>query len=157
MSPATRMYFPLAPDQVAAMLDHGHLEPGLVAFAVDDVIRASAPENDEEFWEFLALQRAAAYARSAGWSTVVAAADIDASVIVRTDPETSGAVSINAPLLRADLASFHVGDDALSGDAAPTFEHDDDEQIDLSWFDTTELAQVVRYLSSPEETATWTQ
>ncbi len=157
MSPATRMYFPLAPEQVATMLAHGHLDAGLTAFAVDDAIRSADPEADEEFYEFQALQHAAKYAQAAGGPTVVAAADIDDSVSTSPQPQTRGAVFLEAALRRADLASFHLGDDALSGRNTPSGPHDDHAQIELSWFDTTELAQVVRYLSPPEETATWTQ
>ncbi len=157
MSPVTRMYFPVAPDQVATMLAQGRLEPGLMAFAVDDAIRASAPEADEEFWEFRALQRAAAYARAHGGPIVVAAADVPDAVEISEHGQALGALSVNAELRRGDLASFHLGDDALSGQSRRGEQPQDDEQIDLSWFDTTELAQVVRLLSPPEETATWTQ
>lgn len=157
MSPVTRMYFPLAPDQVAAMLAQDRLESGLMAFAVDDAIRASAPEAEEDFWEFQALQRAAAHARDRGGPTVVAAADVDDAVETSVHRYAPGALSVNAELRRVDLASFHLGDDALSGHSPPVEQPQHDEQIDLSWFDTTELAQVVRLLSPPEETATWTQ
>ncbi|MGB3763524.1 MAG: hypothetical protein WA966_09890 [Ornithinimicrobium sp.] len=157
MSPATRMYFPLAPDQVAALLAHGLLESGLMAFAVDNQTRAADPDGDEELWEFRALQRAARYMRSKELPVVVAAADVDEATMTAPVDGVPGARSVDVPLLRADVASLHLGDDALQGRTITAADHYDDEQIDLSWFDTTELAQVVRYLSSPEETTTWTQ
>ncbi|MGB3257178.1 MAG: hypothetical protein WBG89_07635 [Ornithinimicrobium sp.] len=156
MAPATRMYVPLAPGQVAALLAHGQLESGLIAFAVDDQTRAADPDGDEELWEFRALQRAARHIRSKEWPVVVAAADVGTATIAPVDG-VPGARSVDVPLLHTDVASLHLGDDALQGRATVAADHHDDEQIDLSWFDTTELAQVVRYLSSPEETTTWTQ
>ncbi len=172
MSPATRMYFPLAPDQVAALLSHGQLEAGLTGFAVDEETRAADPDGDEDLWEFRALQRAARHMRTNGWPAVVAAADVDDSTVVDAAADLPGAQSVDVPLLRTDVASLHLGDDALRGQSAVATQqqgrdHDDpenlgpdaheDEQIDLSWFDTTELAHVVRCLTSPEETTTWTQ
>ncbi|MGB3830026.1 MAG: hypothetical protein WA962_14755 [Ornithinimicrobium sp.] len=157
MSPATRMYFPLAPAHVAELHARGRLEAGLRAFAVTDAIRAAEPEADEELWEFLALQDAASCARTAGGPVVVAAADIaDPSGDTMSSDPTRGVLT-TIPLLLADVASLHLGDDALGSSGPSAAQHRDDEHIELSWFDTTELAQVVRYLSPPEETAPWTQ
>ena len=172
MSPATRMYFPLAPDQVVALLADGQLGAGLMAYGVDDETRAADPDGDEELWEYRALQRAAHHLRTHGGPVVVAAADIDHSTVAGAAQNLAGAQSIDVPLLRTDVASLHLGDDVLLGQTAAATQqrgsdlHDpedvgpdahEDEQIDLSWFDTTELAHVVRYLSPPEETTTWTQ
>ncbi len=155
MSPEIRMYFPLTPAQVAQLSDEGRIDAGLVGFAVDDSIRAGDPDGDAELWEFLSLQRAAAHAHSAGGPVVVAAADVSSSTVIPSPGQELGA-ALNGPLAIAGVVCIHLGDDALAlgaGGIEALSQRPDPvsgEHIDLSWFDISEMAQVVRHLSSPE-------
>ncbi len=150
MSPEIRMYFPLTPNQVAQLHADRCLDAGLVGFAVDDSIRKDDPDGDAELWEFRALQRAAAHARNADGPIVIAAVDAPSS----SDAPTAGqefSATLNHPLAIADVACLHLGDDALGVDilrqSPVSFPG---EHIDLSWFDISEMAQVVRLLSPPQ-------
>lgn len=155
MSPEIRMYFPLTPTQVGQLHAEGHIAAGLVGFAVDDSIRESEPDGDAELWEFLTLQRAASHALKADGPCVVAAADVAVSSRSSSAGQEVGA-TLNHPLAIADVVCLHLGDDALGdhsvGDKprGQTPEPVPNEHIDLSWFDISEMAQVVRHLSSPQ-------
>lgn len=165
MSPAIRMYLPLERGQVAELQTQGRLEPGLESFGVTPALRASEPHGDDELWEFLALQQAAAYAQAHRPSIVLAAVDIEGDLLTQSTGEAVDSSPVgpvgrtSVPVTLKNLASLHLGDDAL-GDYSESPANDEpanDEPFDLSWFDSTEVAQVVRLLSAPQETSTWTQ
>ncbi len=155
MSPEIRMYFPLTPAQVVRLHTEKCLDAGLVGFAVDDSIRNDDPDGDAELWEFHALQRAAAHARNAAGPIVIAAVDVDSSSGVPTAGQEFSA-TLNHPLTIADVACLHLGDDAVGVDAVGVDAPRQSpvsipgEHIDLSWFDISEMAQVVRLLSPPQ-------
>jgi len=155
MSSEIRMYFPMTPAQVGQLHAEGHIDEGLIGFAVDDAMRDVEPDGDAELWEFLTLQRAAAHALKAGGPVVVAVADVVVSS-QSSSPEEDVKATRHPRLAISDVACFHLGDDALGvntrGEAAlgQSPEPASDEHIDLSWFDISEMTQVVRHLSSPQ-------
>lgn len=155
MSPEIRMYFPLTPAQVARLHADRRLDAGLVGFDVDESIRNGEADGDSELWEFAALQRAAAHARNTGGPVVIAAVDVTSSTdLTMLRDERTG--TLNHPLVIENVACLHLGDDALDAGALDdgAFEEsagpEAGQHIDLSWFDISEMAQVVRLLSPPQ-------
>ncbi len=154
MSPAIRMYFPIDKDHLDQLADQHWSAPPLPAFGVTDAYRQDDPSGDAEAWEFRALQEAAVFARERGAPVLVVAADVadadlDHTGMAATHGEHAavGRVSrLLAPLHLQQIAAFHLGNDLLgAGDVSQ-----DPTDIELSWFDTTELAHVVRLTSSPQ-------
>lgn len=155
MSQEIRVYIPLTPDLVARLQTYGQLDSGLVGFVVDDEIRTLEPQADQDLWEFLALQRAAVHASNGEGPIAIAAADIPVPLL-ETNVAPASSATLNEGLAVADVVCFHLGDDAL-GLAAPTIQTagPDAESvagypIELSWFDISEVAQVVRHLLPPQ-------
>lgn len=137
ISPQIRCYLPLTTAQARELHEEGSLAGSLVAFVVTESVRRSDPEGDEEVWEWAALQDAATYCRHQGQPVLVAAADVGRDTI-EDSPSSGSRVTVNGPVTLPRVASLHLGDDVV-GDAQQVAE---DEVIDLSWYDATELAQV---------------
>lgn len=135
MSNLIRTYLPLAADELRTLDETGTL-PGQArhAFAVTERLRAAAPTEDDEGLEYLATQDAATYA-AARDLRVVASVDIDGdSVSDLPEDDAASAVQIAGAPPRRRVASFHVLD--------PAGERDVDVDLELSWYDATELALV---------------
>lgn len=135
-----RVYLPLRPDQLRELAERRLVRGPLEAYAVTGSVRRSDPDGDEESWEHDALQDAAAERRESGGPVLVAAADLDRSVVDDRAPHGSR-VRVTTDLLLARIAAFHAGDDLLRRPAPDRV--DPDAQIELSWFDTSELGHLV--------------
>ena len=137
ISPQIRCYLPLTAELVGELHEAGSMSGSLVAFVVTESVRRSDPDADDEVWEWAALQDAASYCRQQGQPVIVAAADVARDTIDDASPAGSR-VTVHGPVTLPRVASLHLGDDLLGGDS----ETADGEEIDLSWYDATELAQV---------------
>ncbi len=128
-----RVYLPLAAAQCRELAGRLALGPPPRAYAVTESVRGSDPSGDEEAWEYAALLDAARSCVQAGVPVVVAAADLGPEVVDASSPSGSRVTVTGAvPLQR--IAAFHVGDDVLTGGPVST-----DTDLELSWYDTTEL------------------
>ncbi len=99
--------------------------------------------TDEEELEHAAwvaaAEEAIAPAGTAPRRRVVAAADVDAAIVVHpTSPDVPSRVEVSAPVERRRIVSFHV--DEEPGCSEPT---------DLLWYDVTELAAVRALVDQP--------
>ena len=139
-----RCYLPLTAERASELHETGNLVGDLVAFVVTDSVRRSDPGGDEEAWEYAALQDAAAYCQEEGLPVLVAAADVGRDTIDDAAPLGSRVI-VHGPVSLPRIASLHVGDD-LVGEVAPV--SSDDDVIELSWYDATELADVRSLLSA---------
>jgi hypothetical protein len=133
-----RIYVPLTREQCRDLAEARRLPGGLTGFAVTESVRASDPAGDLESWEYAALQDAAAAARTAGQPVIVAAVDVDREE-VDDRPSTGSQVRVVGEVTLPRVAALHVGDDVLGGEitAGPG------EEIELSWYGTTELEHLV--------------
>lgn len=154
MSAGLRVYLPLRPDQVHELADTGR-----VAGPVSGVVVSEAIGIEVEEREHAALQQAAGVALQAGHPVLVAAADVAAADMAAADmtaadlvndsaatpPETGargGAVTVTADIVLSRVAALLVGDDVLGTESVL----DDRIQVELSWYDTTELTHVASLL-----------
>ncbi|HKJ12587.1 MAG TPA: hypothetical protein VJ976_09420 [Ornithinimicrobium sp.] len=148
MSGEIRVYLPLQPEHLAALQDGEELEAGLRGFTVTDQIRRVSVDDDVEEQEYMALQQAAFAARAAGQPVVIAAADVPASALAHIGRGVEGpVVELGVALQARRVASFHLDDVALQGQDADSTAASD-EAIDLSWYDVSEVAQVLRHLTT---------
>lgn len=135
MSHRTRTYLPLDADELRVLDETGALpERPRHAFAVTDRLRAAAPMEDDEGLEYLATQDAATDA-AARDLLVVASVDIDGDRVTDLpDAAAASAVEVVGAPPRRHVASFHLLD--------PAGERDVDVDLELSWYDATELGLV---------------
>lgn len=140
-----RAYLPVEREQLCYLHSEGAIAAGVLAHCVTDALRSSSPSSDEEELEFIALQQAARQAIAAGRPVIIAAVDLPCSAV---DPSAEFAFVVTAPVPAGDVVSFHLSDtalDALSGaNLEPGEELDEQKAVELSWFDVTELPQIVR-------------
>ncbi len=135
MSNLTRTYLPLTTDELRALDETGALpEEARHGFAVTDRLRAALPAEDDEGLEYLATQDAATDA-AARDLRVIAAVDVDDDdVTERPEADVASAVQVTGAPPKRRIASFHVLD--------PAGERDADVDLELSWYDATELPLV---------------
>ena len=135
MSNLIRAYLPLDADELRALDETGTLpERPRTAFAVTDKLRVAQPAEDDEGLEYLATQDAATDA-AARDLRVVAAVDVDSDLVTeRSDTDIVSAVRVTGAPPRRRIASFHV--------LEPAGERDVDADLELSWYDATELSLV---------------
>ena len=140
MTTMRRIYLPLTTEQLLALRDGRELtDERFDAFAVTDAARAGRPGvDDDEVHEYAASQDAALAAIALG-AQVVAAADVAEGSV--TDGSADAKVVTCGPLPLKRFASFHL----IDGDAAA--EHPD-QDIELSWFDATELGLLLDVIDS---------
>ncbi|MGB3187303.1 MAG: hypothetical protein WBB15_15725 [Ornithinimicrobium sp.] len=145
MSAAQRAYLPVEREQLGYLHSNGAIAAGALAHFVTDALRSSSPSSDEEGLEFIALQQATRHAIAAGHPVIVAAVDLPYSAV---DTSADVPFVVTAPVPASDVVSFHLSDTALDGLAGdrlePDEELDDKEAVELSWFDITELPQILR-------------
>ncbi|MBB2890765.1 DUF6912 family protein [Flexivirga oryzae] len=136
MTRRIRTYLPVDTAELRALEQTRELPAGTrTVFAVTDRLRASAPTEDTEGLEYLATQDAATEAAARGLR-VVAAVDLDDEDLTDLpDAESACAVRISGALPQQHIASFHLLD--------PPGERDVDADLELSWYDATELALVL--------------
>lgn len=142
MSPVVRLYLPLSPEQLRLLHDSREVGPPLLGFSVTDQIRGSVPGGDLEEWEFTALQQAARHAHEAGGPVIVAAADVESDHL-SAGADTGPSVEVSRAVTLPRVASLHVGDDVI---ADRLIIDPDRQEIELSWYDTTELGHLVGLL-----------
>lgn len=135
MSNLTRTYLPLDADELRALGDTGTLPARTrTAFAVTDRLRAALPTEDDEGLEYLATQDAATDAAARGLR-VIASVDMDDDEVTDlTEDHPASAVQVAGAPPKRRIASFHVMD--------PAGERDADADLELSWYDATELSLV---------------
>ena len=135
--PLTRVYLALDAADLQALAAGRPLGPApLTAHAVTTALGRPGLATDAEELEHAAWVAAAEEALShtddGTRRRVVAAADVDAAVVVRpTAPDRPSRVEVSAPVELRRVVSFHVDEDP--GATEPT---------DLLWYDVTELAAV---------------
>ncbi|WP_265447666.1 DUF6912 family protein [Flexivirga meconopsidis] len=134
-----RVYLPLDGPSLAHLDESKLLEgKGIHGYAVTRELRAAAPNEDAEGLEYLAMQDAATIA--AGHDLrVVAAVDLDPEQVGEgAHGEVDTEVSLLGDVPLRWVASLHVLD--------PPGERDVDADLELSWYDVTELRDVRRLL-----------
>lgn len=137
---AVRCYVPLGVEELGRLHDERHLSGPLPATAVTEAVRAANTSGDVEDWEHAALQAAAHRQLAASRPVLVAAVDL-ASELVDTAADGPGVQVAGIDLPR--VASLHLGDDVVTGTPDALGEVGPDDEIELSWYDTTEIAHVL--------------
>jgi hypothetical protein len=133
-----RIYLPLTREQCRELAESRRLPGGRPAYAVTEAVRGSDPGGDLESWEYAALQDAAAAALTAGQPVIVAAVDVDRDQ-VDDRPSTGSRVEVVGEITLPRVAALHVGDDVLGA----SLQVEPGAEIELSWYDTTELEHLV--------------
>jgi hypothetical protein len=142
--PLTRVYLPLTPADLTGLAEGRPLGPApRNAHAVTPSLGKPGLVTDEEELEHAAwvaaTEEAIAAPGSAPRRRVIAAADVDAAIVVHpTSPDVPSRVEVAAPVERRRIVSFHV--DEVAGSTEPT---------DLLWYDVTELADVRALVDQP--------
>lgn len=144
-----RCYLPLSAEQLAILRADRRLPGPLRATTVTRSVRAAAPSGDQEEWEYAALQAAALGLAADARPVIVAAVDLVAETVDASRPEGPQVRVGDVDLPR--VAAIHVGDDVVTGDPAAL--PAPDEQIELSWYDTTELDQVIELAATLAQAA----
>lgn len=134
-----RCYLPLTVEELRALQEHRALTGDREAYAVTESVRRSDPGGDDESWEWAAMQDAARHQLAAGAPVLVAAVDIERGQVDDHTPAGSR-VAVSGTITLPRVAALHAGDDVTApGSPRPGA----DEEIELSWFDTTELDHLV--------------
>jgi hypothetical protein len=141
--PLTRVYLPLTSADLTALAEGRPLGPApRRAHAVTPALGKPGLVTDEEELEHAAWVAAAEEAVEAGAAPrrrVIAAADVDAAIVVHpTSPDVPSRVEVSAPIERRRIVSFHVDDEPGATEAT-----------DLLWYDVTELADVRALVDQP--------
>lgn len=136
-----RCYLPLRAEQLRELRDERRLRGPLRATAVTRSVRAAAPSGDSEEWEYVAIQAAARGMVVDGQPVIIAAVDLVDSEVDATRAEGPQVRVGDVPLPR--VAALHLGDDVVTGDPSALPPADGEEEIELSWYDTTEIGHVV--------------
>lgn len=143
MSATIRLYLVLTSEQVQQLNADKELPAaGVPAFAVTQRLIASLPgTQDEEAQEYAAVQQAAAAADETG-RHVIAAADVRSVALRETgDPDAPQAfVEVDADIPMRRVVSLHLLD--------PEAERVDGEDFELSWYDITEIEDVIDEIRS---------
>lgn len=141
-----RVYVPLRAHQVHELVDQGRLAAPLFG-----VSAAGGPGQDTDLQEEAALQHAARLASERQEPVIIAAADVSAEVATPAAEGAAGVqrqasgfleVTVAGDIDLARVAALLVGDDVLGTPTAPA----DRDKVELSWYDTTELTQLVSLL-----------
>ncbi|MGB3187670.1 MAG: hypothetical protein WBG36_01785 [Ornithinimicrobium sp.] len=145
MAAAKRAYLPVEREQLAYLHSGGAIASGAVAFCVTDELRSASPASNEEELEFVALQHAARHAIVAGRPVIIAAVDLPDSAV---DTCAGSPCVVPADVPADEVVSFHLSDNALTGSAETVLEPGEEiegqQSVELSWFDITELSQILR-------------
>lgn len=154
MSAATRVYLPLNMRQLRTLSAERYLSDGeLEGFAVTVALVAALPSSeDEEGHEYAALQEAALAAAVRG-GLVVLAADVDSAQVEEPGQadnvedhgaageqmsQSPGRVVVREGVALRRVVSVQVLD--------PANERDPSADLELSWYDVTELAHLLEAL-----------
>jgi hypothetical protein len=134
-----RCYVPLRPDQLMTLRDERRLAGPLRATTVTAAVRTALPAGDLEEWEYAALQEAASALVSQGGPVILAAVDLTEDRVDLADHGADASVTVGDVDLPR-VAALHLGDDVVTGDpgALPR----PGAEVELSWYDTTEIGHV---------------
>jgi hypothetical protein len=136
-----RCYVPVSHDQLTLLRDDRVLPGPLPAYAVTDVVREANPAGDAEEWEYAVMQEAARGLVRDGGPVMIAAVDI---LRDRVRPgETADARVEVGDIDLPRVAALHLGDDVVTGEAEALVGQGQDGEVELSWYDTTELSHVI--------------
>ncbi len=145
--PVVRVYLPLGRADLEQLAATGALaaeaDSPREAYAVTPALERSAPGLDVEDLEYSAfcdaVVAAGALRSSSGARRVVAAADVDPSVVVPPADGRGGVTTttLTGPVPLRGIASFHVEDEDAVGEEA-------DEML---WYDVTELDDVRGFIT----------
>ncbi|WP_134772695.1 DUF6912 family protein [Ornithinimicrobium flavum] len=141
-----RCYVPLSAEQLSQLHDERRLPGPLRATAVTRSVRASQPGADSEEWEHVAIQAAARGLVADGLPVIVAAVDLVDTEVDATRAE-GPQVRVGEVILPR-VAALHVGDDVVTSDPSTLPPPGGEEEIELSWYDTTEIAHVVELVAA---------
>lgn len=144
-----RCYLPLRVDQLTQLRDERRLTGPLRATAVTRSVRAAAPSGDTEEWEHVAIQAAARGMLVDGHPVIIAAVDLVDGEVDATRAEGPQVRVGEVPLPR--VAALHLGDDVVTGDRSSLPPSDGEDEIELSWYDTTEIEHVVELATVLED------
>ncbi|AKU16245.1 DUF6912 family protein [Luteipulveratus mongoliensis] len=135
MKTMVRVYLPVTPADLEALSETNRL-PGerQDAYAVTEKVRRDQPTEDPEVLEFGALQDAAMASGASSDRILVAAADMHPGVVREPDEGIETAVSVEGIVELQRVVSLHLGDPGDDGTG--------DDDVELSWYDVTELDQV---------------
>jgi len=142
--PLTRVYLPLTAADLIGLAEGRAVGPApRAAHAVTAALGKPGLVTDEEELEHTAwaaaAQEAIGLAGTPPRRRVVAAADVDAAVVVHpTEPDVPSRVEVSAPVERRRIVSFHVDEEPGMTEAT-----------DLLWYDVTELADVRGLVDRP--------
>ncbi|KNX37715.1 DUF6912 family protein [Luteipulveratus halotolerans] len=135
MNTTTRVYLPVTADDLAALDERRELPgPTREAYAVTAAVLRAQPHEDPEVLEYGALQDAALASGAGGVRIVVAAADLEQPVVREPDEGIETAVVVDGAVALPRIVSLHVGD--VGADTSG------EEDVELSWYDVTEIALV---------------
>lgn len=148
--PTVRCYLPLRADQLRQLRDERLLPGPLRATAVTRSVRAGAPSGDTEEWEHVAIQAAARGMLADGRPVIIAAVDLADTEVDATRAEGPQVRVGDVPLPR--VAALHLGDDVVTGDPSALPSVSDEDEVELSWYDTTEIEHVVGLATANEDT-----
>ncbi|WP_151524306.1 DUF6912 family protein [Serinicoccus kebangsaanensis] len=132
-----RCYLPLSGEQLAVLRAERRLDGPFRATAVTPEVRAAEPTADEDEHEYAAAQTAAGWLLGSGAPVLLAAVDVQERDVRLDSGPWVEVGQVDLPR----VAALHLGDDVITGD--PSRLPDEDEGIELSWFDTTELDHVL--------------
>lgn len=144
-----RCYVPLQVEQLTTLRDDRRLTGPLRATAVTRSVRAATPSGDTEEWEYVSLQAAARGMLVEGHPVIVAAVDLEDSEVDASRAEGPQVRVGDVALPR--VAALHLGDDVVTGDRSALPAADDEGEIELSWYDTTEIEHVVELATALED------
>lgn len=137
-----RVYLPMSHSRLTALAEAGRIDEPVIGYAPTPALAALLPGNhDEEELEYAATQEAATVAAALG-DLVVAAVDLPATEVdgAAAQPgDSPAAVRLAGPVLLRQVASLHRLD--------PPGQRDPDADLDLSWYDVTELPSLLDELS----------
>lgn len=134
-----RCYLPLGPDQLAELRRERSLTGPLTATAVTDAVRATTQDLEEEEAEHAVAQVAAERLAADGAPVVLVAADLEGADVTPGDGPWVQVSGLTLPR----VAALYLGDDVVTGDPGALPRPDEDLELELSWFDTTELDLVL--------------
>lgn len=129
-----RVYLPMSRARLLALTDTRRIDGPVIGYSPTPALAALLPgSSDEEELEYAATQEAATVAAALG-DPVVAAVDVPAAEVENAPSkpgDSPAAVRLRGPVLLRQVASLHRLD--------PPGDRDPDADLDLSWYDVTEL------------------
>lgn len=144
MAASSRCYLLLTAADLRVLAGTRRVAGPLSMYTTTSSSGSGGPVAGDEEAEHAALQMAARAALAHGGPVILAAADLDPDTLADLRPEGTGSEArLLTDLSLSRVAALHVGEDAL-GRPAPVTAGDTD--IELSWYDTTEVEHLAGLL-----------